>query len=354
METRAGSGSAAGSVAVSAAGSAAAATVRGAGVARANGAAGFGSSSSSTNSGHGGVDTAMCLRKGLVGALGAIPGTILSHPMDVVKIRMQTTGTESCMAAVRHIASSSCRSGVALVSPPCFWNFYRGLWPAIEMRLVGRGPMFLFSELFTELLEGHTSLAGASARFVGSAGSGYSVGFLAGMPEYRKKLLSQGVLEPSAAGWASLWRSAVAAGQHRSFARRMHAAGSCSMVYDATFFSMQYHLQRHRGLSAPVSYAAAAAFAVVLAFPFDTAVARMLVVPPGTPVRPLHKVVSELFATRPPRAGDSCGGHCSGVLASLEKLVPRTAFRGLAARVVEFAVSFFITGWVSAHVVAPS
>jgi hypothetical protein len=35
----------------------------------------------------GGLDSIACLRQGCIGALGAIPGTMCAHPMDVLKIR---------------------------------------------------------------------------------------------------------------------------------------------------------------------------------------------------------------------------------------------------------------------------
>ena len=35
----------------------------------------------------GGLDAIACLRQGSIGALGAIPGTMCAHPMDVLKIR---------------------------------------------------------------------------------------------------------------------------------------------------------------------------------------------------------------------------------------------------------------------------
>ena len=38
------------------------------------------------------VDWSACLLKGLIGGIGAIPGTCGSHPCDVLKIRMQISG----------------------------------------------------------------------------------------------------------------------------------------------------------------------------------------------------------------------------------------------------------------------
>ena len=40
-----------------------------------------------SSEGGGGLDAIKCLRQGSIGALGAIPGTMCAHPMDVLKIR---------------------------------------------------------------------------------------------------------------------------------------------------------------------------------------------------------------------------------------------------------------------------
>eukprot|EP00658_Telonema_sp_P-2_P024658 TRINITY_DN19916_c0_g1_i2.p1 TRINITY_DN19916_c0_g1~~TRINITY_DN19916_c0_g1_i2.p1 ORF type:complete len:157 (+),score=37.79 TRINITY_DN19916_c0_g1_i2:226-696(+) len=117
------------------------------------------------------LDVGACLRQGAIGALGAIPGTFCAHPCDVIKIRMQITGAGSYQGAIRGIIKEA--GGVR--------GFYRGLTPAIEQRMVARGPMFLVSELFTQNVERYMGLEGVKARFVGSVGSGYTVGFLAGI-----------------------------------------------------------------------------------------------------------------------------------------------------------------------------
>ncbi len=38
------------------------------------------------------IDYNACLLKGMIGGIGAIPGTCGSHPFDVIKIRMQVKG----------------------------------------------------------------------------------------------------------------------------------------------------------------------------------------------------------------------------------------------------------------------
>ena len=50
------------------------------------------------------IDVAECLRRGAIGALGAIPGTLAAHPIDLVKIRIQT-GAGSLRAAMRGLGA---------------------------------------------------------------------------------------------------------------------------------------------------------------------------------------------------------------------------------------------------------
>lgn len=75
------------------------------------------------------VDVTECLRRGAIGALGAIPGTLAAHPIDLVKIRIQT-GAGSLSAAVRGLGTHA--SG-----------YYRGLGPGVLQKVATRGPMFL-------------------------------------------------------------------------------------------------------------------------------------------------------------------------------------------------------------------
>lgn len=86
------------------------------------------------------IDYNACLLKGMIGGIGAIPGTCGSHPFDVLKIRMQVQG-QKFTPAFQHVY------GTAGGGKGQLTNFYRGFFPAIEQRLITRGPMFLFSEL---------------------------------------------------------------------------------------------------------------------------------------------------------------------------------------------------------------
>merc|ERR1711907_450566 len=279
------------------------------------------------------LDVRELLRQGAIGALGAIPGTICAHPCDVIKIKMQITGAGSYKAAFSSITGS----GVG------FRGFYRGLVPAIEQRMVARGPMFLMSELFTQNVERYGGLTGAKARFVGSVGSGYTVGFLAGLAEYRKKMLSQNVITAQEARWGNIIKSAQSSGHSLSLFRRLHAAGCCAAVFDSIFFSTQHVMAQNMGYSAPVSYGCAAAMAVCCGFLADTTVARMLVIPPNKPVIPFSQSFWNLIY----HTADNTG---SGVSRALRGA--RVGFRGLPARVVEFSISYTVTGFVSIPVVA--
>ena len=89
----------------------------------------------------------------------------------------------------------------------------------------------------------------------------------------------------------------------------------------------------------------AAAAAVTVAFLFDTTVARMMVVAPSKPVMPFTKYVKELVWNGAPNVeGQNALVRCLRGA--------RVGFRGLPARIVEFAISYSVTGFVSIYVVA--
>lgn len=244
---------------------------------------------------------------------------------------MQTTSKGSYLQAFRHITAGS---GLGLR------GFYRGLVPAVEQRIVARGPMFLISELCTQMVERHTSLRETKARWSGSIISGYLVGVLAGLAEYRKKMLSQSIVTAKEARWGAIVKSAMDSGHGGSLVRRLHAAGLCAAVYDSTFFGTQDHLANHKSWSAPTSFGAAAVAATVAAFAFDTGVARMMIVAPNQPVPSLLRVVRNVAMENVKQV------DFAGWVAAI-----RTPYRGLPARAVEFAISYSVTGAVSVYVV---
>lgn len=81
------------------------------------------------------IDYIQCIKSGLIGSIGAIPGTIASHPFDALKIRVQATGNK-----------------VIKVIPFVLSNgIYSGLSAGIQQKILTRGPMFLFSSIGTNI-----------------------------------------------------------------------------------------------------------------------------------------------------------------------------------------------------------
>jgi len=259
------------------------------------------------------IDFGACLRRGVIGAVGSVPGTLISHPFDVWKIRMQVSG-DSLRTAFRQIHSIN---GVR--------GFYRGLLPAVEQRLATRGPMFLVSELYTQLILTNTSLSRTQATFVGSAGSGFTTGALASVFEYKKKILSQCVMSAHDARWDRLVMSAYNSGNMQSLWRRIRGAGICSAVYDSTFFGVEHHLHL-KGFHPALSYGLAAAAAVVNAFALDSCIAQMMIIPPNQPCSSMKDTFRGLMRKGPVRT-----------------------YRGLTARVMEFSCNYAVVGLLSTY-----
>jgi hypothetical protein len=124
------------------------------------------------------IDWRDCAVNGAIGAVGAIPGTALAHPFDVVKIRQQISGNKFQAACV-----SIAREGKG---PIPYRNFVRGVSPAIQQKILTRAPMFFASSLSTKWCEAKLGLAPMHAAFVGSAASGYATGAFASLFEWRK------------------------------------------------------------------------------------------------------------------------------------------------------------------------
>ncbi|CAD7925413.1 unnamed protein product [Amoebophrya sp. A25] len=322
------------------------------------------------------IDTQACLVKGLIGGIGAIPGTCGSHPFDVLKIRMQVRGdplsqaiqvvyegraaTAAGPAAPGAGGSSSSSSGAAASSSIAtaaknsgavggsklaqagFHNFYRGFFAAIEQRMITRGPMFLVSELYTQVVYQNSNLSKTQSTFVGSCGSGFTTGFLAGIAEYRKKLLSQDMVTKEEARWGALFATAKKHGTLPWLGRRFIAAGLCSATYDSFFFGTQSFLATSQGFGPGLSYGCAAVCAVVAAFAFDTTVARMMVVPPETPCLPFLTTLRHIFQPPPGQEAPQVGGALGRIA---------RGYRGLSARSVEFFINYSITGMTSVYVV---
>eukprot|EP00413_Alexandrium_margalefii_P026496 CAMPEP_0204557620 /NCGR_PEP_ID=MMETSP0661-20131031/30452_1 /ASSEMBLY_ACC=CAM_ASM_000606 /TAXON_ID=109239 /ORGANISM="Alexandrium margalefi, Strain AMGDE01CS-322" /LENGTH=286 /DNA_ID=CAMNT_0051564755 /DNA_START=52 /DNA_END=912 /DNA_ORIENTATION=- len=276
----------------------------------------------------GGIDARACLHKGLVGAIGAIPGTACAHPFDVVKMRMQTTTTATPWSGGIRTAVSAVGAGSdGRLRASLFFN---GLSPAIQQKVVTRGPMFLISELSSQLVEVSTGASRTTALFVGSFASGLFTGSVASLAEYSKVLRSQRIC---AEGPAAIVRLALSSGQAVPLARRMRSAGLRNGIFDSTFFGTQHLISG--ALGSGWSYACAAAAAVTLDYSVDVAVKRMMVVPPQASVDPLGLSLRRLFR-----------GHSSPLRAV------SSVYAGLSAKSVEFAVSYFVTGTVGVSVAA--
>lgn len=272
------------------------------------------------------IDYQACLLKGLIGGIGAIPGTCGSHPFDVLKIRMQVKG-DKLGDAIKVIQGNPVR----------YSNFYRGFFPAIEQRLITRGPMFLVSELYTQVVQQNTNLSKIQATYVGSCGSGFTTGFLAGIAEYRKKLLSQNMVTKEEARWDNLIKIANKNGTMPFIFRRLLAAGCCSATYDSVFFGTEVFLKNQYDLPSGASYGCAAVCAVVAAFAFDTTVARMMVVPPGEPCMSFTATCGSIFQATP--------GYATLPLRVMK------GYRGLSARSIEFFINYGITGMTSVYII---
>lgn len=247
------------------------------------------------------VDIDACLRRGAIGAVGAVPGTLAAHPCDVIKMRQQVSGLPV---------------GATLARIGSLRHLYGGVGAGVAQKIATRGPMFLASELFTQQVQNTFAMERNRAIFVGSAMSGYATGFIAAGFEWSK--VQGGVGKSSSS-------SSVASASRRLTVR--HGAGLRNGVFDATFFGCEHSAQR-LGWAPAFSYGAAAALAVALDFPLDAAVKQSMAAPPHEPTT-------------------------SGPLTATWRLLRDRrlgVFAGFAAKVCEFATSYAVTGACSTYV----
>ena len=250
------------------------------------------------------IDVGECLRRGAIGAVGAIPGTLAAHPCDVVKMRQQVSGS-GLVGTIRGIGTIR--------------KAYGGVTAGVGQKITTRGPMFLISEVCTQQAQRTLSLSRDTALFVGSAGSGYMTGMLAASFEWRKVQRGTAALAASLAASPTLSRRLSV----------MHGAGLRNAVFDSTFFGCEHQARHRLGLPATLSYALAAALAVTFDFPIDVAVKRIMAAPMGEP---------------PPRGG------APGLMARLLHERRWLVFAGLGAKACEFALSYGVTGFASSYV----
>ena len=248
------------------------------------------------------IDASECLRRGAIGALGAIPGTLAAHPIDLVKIRIQT-GAKGLRGAMRGLGTQTSD-----------WpRYYRGLGPGVLQKAATRGPMFLASEVGTQCCETGFGMPREKALVVGSLSSGYVTGFLAASFE-----------------WSKVQRSLGATVGSVSTRRRLaicHGAGLRNAVFDATFFGTEHVARRYGNLPPEATYALGAVAAITLDFPLDVALKRNMAAPTTSPV---PRVGATLLAFR-----------------LLRDRGFRVVFAGLGVKSCEFGVSYACTGYVS-------
>ena len=278
------------------------------------------------------IDVGECVRRGAVGALGVIPGTIAAHPFDVLKIRMQTTG-ERLGAAVRGVMGGGGRvSGLGGAAA-----LYGGLGSAVQQKMITCGPMFLVAEVCTQTSMYVAGMSRGEACFFGSAVSGYATGSMAALAEYKKVLVSQKVPVGGAPGGTATWTyGAILA--HRNthgwhLLRRINAAGLRNGLFDSTFFGCQHLFQARYGLPPGQSYGLAAATAVLLGYSLDIAVKRQMMIPPYEIPGDFVKITQGLYRGR--SFGDAFV----------------RAHRGIFPKMIEFSINYSAIGVSSVYIV---
>lgn len=235
--------------------------------------------------------------------MGAIPGTLAAHPLDLTKIRLQLGAAVS----VRHALSETLRHGP-----------WAGVGPGMQQKVLTRGPMFLASELATQTVES-IGVERQRALWIGSFCSGYVTGCVAALSECAKV---QSRTQPCRV--RDLVRKRLAAGDRQSVWRLMQAAALRNAVFDAIFFGVQHGLAEDLGWSSSISYATAAAVALTLDYPLDVMVKRHMA---GT--GPIGK------------------GAVASTMALLMDHGWRKLYRGWSVKVLEFATSYCVTGAVA-------
>lgn len=253
-----------------------------------------------------GIDMAECARRGAIGAFGSIPGTLVAHPCDVIKMRQQVSG----------LPLASTIAGISSVG-----SLYGGVGAGVAQKIATRGPMFLASEFSTQTVQKGFGLERDRAVFVGSSMSGYVTGFLAAGFEWSK-------VQGGVGGAVAAASKQLAAPLSRRLTVR-HGAGLRNGIFDATFFGCEHTARNHWGWTPALSYGAAAALAVTLDFPLDAAVKQSMAAPAHTIAEP---------------------GGPLGATWRLLRLRGLGVFAGLTAKACEFAVSYAVTGACSTHV----
>ena len=161
------------------------------------------------------LDTDECLRKGAIGAVGAIPGTLAAHPFDLLKMRQQVTG------APLKTAYGDIQRGRTVAA------FWRGAGAGVTQKVLTRGPMFLVGNAATQAVQHASDLPRERAIMLGSACSGYCTGLCAAPAEWAK--VQRGVTGDT--GLPIL--------RARGGLARLHGAGLRNALFDGSFFSTE-------------------------------------------------------------------------------------------------------------------
>jgi len=250
------------------------------------------------------VSVSECLEKGAIGSLGAIPGTLCAHPLDLIKIRLQT-GSISIQDAI---------------SQTRIRGFYAGIVPGILQKVLTRGPMFFTSELCTQACEHHVGLKRERAVVVGSFASGYITGTIASLSEWSKVQTGTRSAE-NRTGTVHLVRTRFQHGHITSVFRVMRGAGLRNAVFDSTFFGVEHWLRSELDFQRAISFSIAAGVALFVDYPIDVLVKRNMA---------LHGPVNQ------------------GLLPALWQVLRdgqgKFLYKGAQVKCLEFATSYFITG----------
>lgn len=258
------------------------------------------------------------LERASFAALGAIPGTVLSHPFDLIKVRCQNGGLSS-LQVTRHMLQSESSNRVRELT--------QGLSANIRQKMVTRGTMFA-AQSASETLVRATPLARFDENVLvafASSVSGFTTGFLAALAELRK--VQRIVLFANQQPSSTMLRDA--SGQHQPHSLRvMSWAGTRNAVYDATFFTCVQCLTRDHGFSSSTSFGLASTAAVILDYPIDRACKQLMAGSLSySNSRSLWRTVLHPF-------------H-QGFRLGLQR-----TFAGIGAKCIEFGVSYSITGLV--------
>ena len=200
-------------------------------------------------------------RKGLKnvigGTIGAIPGTMLAHPLDRIKVEMQARGVQ-----FTHALKAVSKQGLIGATTT-------GLGAAISQKVVTRFTMFAGMELGRELFN-RLGFEKGSAVICGAVLSGGISGFCSGPFEQLKVLKSLGLVDVKTSTAKHL-KSQFKTGGTIKMLRLYSKPALRNSVFDGLFAGTRWFGQEH-GISNKVIYPMAAGVAVFGDYAVDRAV----------------------------------------------------------------------------------